>query len=123
MQHVRMPSNAALVTGYAVACCRRDTYATYAVKTPAAALRQLACCNTLASKVARQKYRLRQPADIPGASGVHKDNTSSHPNGPSASASTEQPCQTQTGEGKAKRIRRPGIPSSTSSKRICRRVG
>ena len=50
MQHVRMPSNAALVTGYAVACCRRDTYATYAVKTPAAALRQLACCNTLASQ-------------------------------------------------------------------------
>ena len=45
-----MPNNAALVTGYAVAC-RRDSYATSAVKTPAPrALRQLACCNTLASQ-------------------------------------------------------------------------
>ena len=47
---VRMPSNAALVTGYAVACHRDSLRNLCGRKTPRAALRQLACCKTLASQ-------------------------------------------------------------------------
>ena len=74
VQPVRMPSNAALVTGYAVAC-RRDSYATSAVKTPAPrALRQLACCNTLATQTSVAQIGLQRCYGSlrghPGASGV-----------------------------------------------------
>ena len=71
---VRIPSNGALVTGYIPSSVHRDSYATYAVKTPAAALRQLACCNILATQTSVAQIGLQRCYGSlrghPGASGV-----------------------------------------------------
>ena len=126
---VRMPSDCALGTGYAVAC-HRDSYATYAVKTPAVALRQLACCKTLANQASSRKLALSGATGALEAILVLQESYKDSVSGSSTRLRREQPCQTQTWR-KAKTAcviatprRRPGIPSSTSSKNsICRRVG
>ena len=108
MQPVRMPSNAALVTGYAVAC-RRD-YATSAVKTPAPrALRQLACCNTLASQskvAAEHRCGSLQTSLVPQE--CIKTTHLRIQTGQARRLRREQPCQTRLERGRQNSICRRG---------------